>query len=363
MLKTTTMMLLLSASNLYANAIGNDFYEHKRFIQGLGNQPLAAAKSLPPGELPGGGSTPNEVESLYNKAQNGQINLQALGVESATGKEVERKTYDNGDGSAYKAQKNDTINQSTSAINQSQQIEKNPSDYYDKGSVFCSNGACTEKDTSQNTEFEKIASEISAINGEAEGINQAGDVTGRTPIFSGYVYRCEVHAIGYLDCCSDKGWGKTLNLANCRPEDRELGVAKKEYKVHYIGTYCSKRKKFPGGSVCKKKSRTYCVFPTKLARIMREQAPYSQSVFYKSFGSAESPNCGGFLPTELEHIDVTKINFKDPIYPFNPGNPFGHSGSNEAGIANDIRKIEPNVDELKDKAEQRVENSGEGDLQ
>lgn len=356
---TLNFFMMMVFSVAFAGSVEGDFNQSKAFIKSLGNQAYQAAKGLNQDDIP---KDKNGKElSIYERAQNKKIDIIDLSKENLKGfpanNGIETGLYNNGDANRHKKDKQKTLNDSQKEINQSQVTENNASQYYDKGSVYCSNGKCTKKDESYNKNFEDAASRLAAVSSSADALNKTGDKTGRTKIFSGYAYQCKIRPVNFLDCCSDRGWGKKLNLAKCAKEDVQLGVAKKEYKVHYIGTYCAKRKKFPGGSVCKDRRRTYCVFPTKLARIIREQGVYTQNVIYKSYGSAKYPNCSGFRPVEIPYLNLSLVNFKDPIYPFNANNPFGHSGNTSAGISMDIRQTQFDKDGLEKKAKEHTKDS------
>ncbi|STZ74977.1 TraN [Klebsiella pneumoniae subsp. ozaenae] len=58
-----------------------------------------------------------------------------------------------------------------------------------------------------------------------------------------------------------------------------------------------------------RKKRTYCVFDSKLARIVQEQGRGGQ--LHISFGSASSPNCRGVTVAEMQHIDWKVIDYSD----------------------------------------------------
>jgi conjugal transfer mating pair stabilization protein TraN len=61
--------------------------------------------------------------------------------------------------------------------------------------------------------------------------------------------------------------------------------------------------------VCVQKSKVYCVFGGKLARIIQEQGRRDQ--LHVSFGSGDNPNCRGITVPELQNIDFDRINFAD----------------------------------------------------
>lgn len=211
--------------------------------------------------------------------------------------------------------------------------------------VFCADGNCVEKKPTQSDNFSDAASKLSTA-------SQAGtDYKKEATIFAGVIRSCIKRPIGYLDCCSDRGWGKDLNLAKCKTEDVQIGKDKLKYLAHYVGEYCSDRKRWPGGSLCVERKRVYCTYSSKMARIIHEQGS-------GNFGSAESPNCKGFTPKELANIDMTKIEFIEPIYPTNPS---GVGVKNrDAGIAGDIKLDTPNSSKTIEEIERRAKNGKRG---
>ena len=334
-------------------SVESDFKNNKAFIKSLGNQAHKEASRLDMGSIPHSRDT---ADDFYQKLQNESVNLEALARSQIKDKEVEQQTVAKGK-DEHLNEKDAAISKAKEALEVSQNTEENPGRYYDKHQVYCQDGTCSEKKDALSTGFEEEASRLATVSKEAEAVKNTRDKKAKTRVFGGYVQRCRIRPINFIDCCSDKGWGKTLNLANCSTEDKQLGHAKLQYRVHYVGEYCAKRKKVPGGSVCTKRMRTYCVFYTKIARIIREQGTYTQNVFYKGFGSPKYPDCSGFLPKELQFLDLGMVNFKDPIYPFNASNPFGHAGSTEAGISVDINMVDFDKTKVTDKAENKA-NAG-----
>ena len=200
--------------------------------------------------------------------------------------------------------------------------------------VFCADGSCTPSTPTQNEDFAESVSKLAAVS-EAGASYQVSNVS----MFAGRVKSCKVHTLNYLDCCSNKGWGKSLNLANCSDEDRALGLKKKDYLVHYLGQYCSHRD--PILHSCLTHKNVYCVFDSKIARIMQEARLTQLNA--ASLGSAENPSCAGILPEELQGIDMSRVDFTAPIYPAPPAP--GGAPLLDAGIASDM-----SVDGPSDKA-------------
>ncbi len=59
---------------------------------------------------------------------------------------------------------------------------------------------------------------------------------------------------------------------------------------------------------CIRKKKTYCVFDSKLARIVQEQG---RPQIGMTFGSAENPDCGAITPEQMAKMDFSNIDFSD----------------------------------------------------
>lgn len=193
--------------------------------------------------------------------------------------------------------------------------------------IFCADGNCTEHVSSESDEFAKSASQLAVAGAVGQEYSQAP-----VNMFAGKSVKCDVIPGDFLNCCSEKGWGKKLNLAHCSSDEKELGQAKKKYLAHYIGKYCDEKDPILG--ICLKWKNSYCVFSNKMARIIQEEGRLTQ-LNPQALGSAKEPSCIGLTLEELQHLDMSRINFINPIYPFqnDEGRP-----EVEAGIAGDIQK-------------------------
>ncbi|PSW22452.1 hypothetical protein C9J21_22345 [Photobacterium phosphoreum] len=102
------------------------------------------------------------------------------------------------------------------------------------------------------------------------------------------------------NCCSDKGWGKDISLTSCTDEEKALIKAKEKKIVHTIGRYCAEKVL----GVCIRHKEANCQYPNILSRLVSEQG---KPQLHKTFGSPEDPDCSGFTPEEMSHIDFSKI--------------------------------------------------------
>jgi conjugal transfer mating pair stabilization protein TraN len=94
----------------------------------------------------------------------------------------------------------------------------------------------------------------------------------------------------------------------CGAEARETASARVDERTVAVGSYCKKRIRFIG---CLQRARVYCVFPSKLARMIHEQGRPQLEAFGAGggWGTAQDPNCVGFTPEEFQALDFGEIDF------------------------------------------------------
>ena len=91
-------------------------------------------------------------------------------------------------------------------------------------------------------------------------------------------------------------------------------------------------------TVCLEYKHSYCVFDSKLARILQVEGRLAQGINPQAFGTAEAPRCAGFSVDEMQRLDLSLMDFINPIYPY-PSN----DHVREAGIVADINPNLPNA--------------------
>ncbi|OEE72846.1 type-F conjugative transfer system mating-pair stabilization protein TraN [Vibrio genomosp. F6] len=166
---------------------------------------------------------------------------------------------------------------------------------------FCLDGDCYEATPTLNDEFDQSAAALAGLAAAAEGL-------GNPPkIFTGNAMKCDIKLAGFNDCCKDSGWGQGLG-AGCSDGEKALGDAKEKGLTIYVGKYCAKKVL----GACTRKKKSYCVFDSKLAKIIQQQGVLGQ--LGKSLGSAKSPTCNPITPEELSAIDFEHIDFQE-FYP------------------------------------------------
>ena len=147
---------------------------------------------------------------------------------------------------------------------------------------------------------------------------------------------CSIAVAGSKDCCNISGWNP---LSNCSSKEKQLAKDKKKGVVINNGSYC--KNKVLG--VCTSHEHPACVYPSVIVQDIVEQGVIGQlyngdpSQFY---GGAQSTNCRGITPKELQKIDMSKINFKNIIPGIKKHMNIPTSGGNQSKASQRAKCIE-----------------------
>jgi conjugal transfer mating pair stabilization protein TraN len=121
--------------------------------------------------------------------------------------------------------------------------------------------------------------------------------------------------------------------------------------VHFVGKYCAKKWPIKG---CKTWKNTYCVFDSKMARIIQEEGVLKQ-LNPNAFGTAKNPTCAGITVGQLQQLDLERVDFVKPVYPYRDGRPLA-----KAGIADDIDTATPSGQATADAINARIQQKARG---
>ncbi len=116
--------------------------------------------------------------------------------------------------------------------------------------------------------------------------------------FTGQRRACHIKLFGLANCC--KNSGLLVGLGNCSVSERELAKERNAGNTHYLGKYCSKRTFF---GVCIRRSRAWCVFGSKLGRILQQQGRSQLGIGWSS--------CRGLTVAEIEGIDFAGLDLSE----------------------------------------------------
>lgn len=170
------------------------------------------------------------------------------------------------------------------------------------GNIYCLHGDCTDTHYTPSSDFEHSVSALSSTRDATQHFDGA-------TVFKGTAQTCRDEIGNFSRCCSQGGWGQDIHLAQCSPEEKALGLQREQGSAVLVGRYCAHHLPWPLDHVCTEHKQSYCVFGSKLGRILQEQGRKHQ--LHQGFGSAEYPDCSGLTPEQLQRIDLAKINFTD----------------------------------------------------
>ena len=163
------------------------------------------------------------------------------------------------------------------------------------GSVrYCVSAGCETVSPQANTGFVNATTRLNMA------LELGGEEFDRDDMrfFTGQRRACHIHFGGLANCC--KNSGLLVGLANCSASERELAEERHAGNTHYLGRYCSKRTFF---GVCIRRSRAWCVFGSKLGRILQQQGRAQLGIGWGS--------CRGFTVAEVESIDFARLNLSE----------------------------------------------------
>lgn len=195
--------------------------------------------------------------------------------------------------------------------------------------LICPGGDCSTdmgRDQIDGTDDFKHAMASLGVAGElSEGIG-----ADMLSVFKAEGKKCKKKPFGIADCCSDSGWGLDFSLAQCTAEEKEIGIAKDKETTIYLGQYEQKEDSL---GLVVSKVKAYCVYPSKLSRIIAEQG---KPQLGQGFGSAKNPDCSGFTVDELSALDFNAIDLSE----FHSDVMENQSNADGLNLGNAMQKIE-----------------------
>ena len=116
--------------------------------------------------------------------------------------------------------------------------------------------------------------------------------------FTGRRRACHIKYFGLANCCRNSGL--LVGMADCSASERELAEERNAGNTHYLGRYCSKKTLF---GICIRHSRAWCVFGSKLGRILQQQGRAQLGIGWGS--------CRGLTVAEIEGIDFARLDLSE----------------------------------------------------
>jgi len=158
---------------------------------------------------------------------------------------------------------------------------------------WCVGADCERVGAQANTGFVDAATKLNMV------LEMGGEEFDREDLrfFSGQRRACTIRWGGLANCCTNSGL--LIGLARCSRSEIELARERHAGNTHYLGTRCARR--FFG--VCLKRERVWCVFGSKLGRILHEQARPQLRIGWGS--------CRGFTVAEIEAIAFDRLDLSE----------------------------------------------------
>ena len=162
------------------------------------------------------------------------------------------------------------------------------------GSVsWCAGADCGTAESRANTGFVESTARLNMV------LELGGEEfdRGNLRFFNGKRRSCRIRWGGLANCC--KNSGALLGLGDCTEEERHLAEERHAGNTHYLGKRCSRRVL----GVCIRRERSWCVFGSKLGRILQEAARGQLGIGWGS--------CRGFTVGEMERIDFEAVDLSE----------------------------------------------------
>lgn len=121
-------------------------------------------------------------------------------------------------------------------------------------------------------------------------------------MFKGNPMRCAKTDFGFSNCCKDSGWGNDIGFHQCSQEEEQLGFAREAGRAHYVGSHES------GGPIDEREYSTYCVFSSKLSRIIQQQG---RGQLGMGWGSSRNPECRALSTEEVGRLDWSQMDLSE----------------------------------------------------
>ncbi len=165
----------------------------------------------------------------------------------------------------------------------------------------------------KNTDFSEVIANLSVLTDLGKDIKDyPKNIDLNVRIFSGKIFQCKKNHFNNVlyDCCGSLDGGLIkLNLVDCNSEEKFLQQARAEGRTTWVG----KQKTFSidGWS----ETNCYCVFPTKLARVIQEHVrrknnPKDQTHLW---GTVKCPDCAGLTLDQLTDLNFEEIDLSEVI--------------------------------------------------
>ncbi|RME84472.1 MAG: conjugal transfer protein TraN [Zetaproteobacteria bacterium] len=159
----------------------------------------------------------------------------------------------------------------------------------------CVQGQCLNTASTPSADFLPSVARLMALHAAGASIG----ATNPPRIFQGRPASCNVTIASLKNCCRQGTGG-------CPQGAQRLWQAMAARRTHYVGADCAV--KDPIFGTCLRKRHWYCVFGSKLGRIVQEQGRVQLGI---GWGAPPNPNCRGLTPSELQRLDFSRMDLSE----------------------------------------------------
>lgn len=271
-------------------ALANDYSEALDYANQKAGEGKSLFQQFNKGDLPD--FTENPIETRLKPSQKGELELEGnqfveinLEARKIYIEAYERKEKSLDEPSKRQA-KNDYENAKTNQ-------EATP----------CSDGGCIPVKNEESDDFSEGAVEMGALGSVAQEVKDGQLKSSMPGIFKAKNITCRaVFRSNRVNFCR-----YDQHILNASQSEKSLHKAQREGRAIVVSggaLFCSKKIKTIFGTICIQKKQSWCVFQSKLARIVQVEARRQLNMnFGGVWGDVNAANCRGLKPTEISKID------------------------------------------------------------
>lgn len=289
-------MGMMTAFSVFAG----DYSEALAFARQKSGEGKRVFESFNLAELPDFSQSPKE-EKLKPGAQG---ELETKGKRFVEADQQAGALYETAKLNKEKPLDKDVINQ---AKNDYEKAEKQ------KETAPCGDGSCLPVNNEESNDFAEGAVELGALDSVAEEVKE-GQLQKEIPgIFKAQNITCRtVYKSNRINFCR-----KDKDVLSASKQEKALHLAQREGRavVVYNGnTYCSKKKKILGKKTCVEKRQSWCVFQSKLARIIQVEARRQLGFSFGAvWGDVNAADCRGLSPSQISLIEFDSPQMQEAL--------------------------------------------------
>lgn len=205
-----------------------------------------------------------------------------------------------------------------------------------------------------NHSFSDVIAKLSVFQAMKEELanSRAADPL-KVEIFQGTKRKCSksVASDVVYDCCfSYSGLAKQAGLAKCNSDEIALASWKEQGQCHFIGVKENKALDLFTTDY----EHVYCCFPSKLARVLNEQARKQLGI---DWGSPEHVNCQGLTISQIQQLNFDKLNLEEAFEKDFQG--LEAKYQDKAKDWQDQAKAESNLESIKQRMKEKLRDQNE----